>query len=289
VRQLRSTVPLIFWLLAGASLAALALLWPGLCRAAPVPLHMLVGSSAWFVGLVRGLVLLALVIKLAALPVVIAVALAVGGGLRPALLAALALGLLGLGLRALHRARPRSCAAPLRDEGLFFLGCVLVLLAVSPRPGSDLIGIAVGSGLAVVLMAVAGAGLIATWGARPRFVAMRRPDFRVNADNPDAFNLIARIRVRDGLRIIAPHVSEGPVTMAVYDRRLRLVTDLLWSQLRPALESRGEVKIHLGATPAPQPADHEVPLAPGDYFLSLRQYRPRDRSRLPVIEPGEGS
>lgn len=262
--------------------------WRELVRPAPVPDHILRGgSAAWnlALGSVLGTMFAA---KLAALPAVVAVA-AASSGSTGAVGAALALGATLGALGWWSRRRPRSCAEPLREEAVWFVAAATVA-GVAGLWGGDLdagalIG-AVAAGSVACLATIAGlaGGFWWTWGQNPRFAVMRRPDFRILGDNPDALTVIARVRVVAGeaLRVRLPHVAEGPVTFTVYDGRMRPLTGVAWDRLRAPLEADQRVDVVIGG--AARDDGFHVPLPPGRYLVSVRNYRPWNRDVLPTVE-----
>lgn len=264
--------------------------WRPLARPAPVPDHVLRGGSGAFnlaLSVALGAVFAA---KLGAVPAVVAVGHATDGT-RGAVGAAAALATVLAGLGAWSRRRPRSCAEPLREEAAWFGSAALVAAATGAWGGlldarSVVVAVAGGGVATVAAVACLAAGFWWTWGRNPRFAVMRRHDFRILGDNPDALTVIARVRVVDGgsgLRVRLPRVAEGPVTFTVYDGRMRALAGVTWDELRGPLEAGDGVDVVLGPD-GPRGSGFRVPLVPGRYLVSVRNYRPWRRDVFPTVE-----
>ncbi len=280
-------------LLAIAALFALAgLQWPALFGRPALHPHMVLGGSRSWNALFLGAIGATWLTRLVAIPAILWLA-NDAGGLTGLGMATAGLGCLLLCLGALGRREPRSCAAPMRDDAVF-LGLVAPAWALVAlwdgqiSPLGALSGVGTGLLLTASTVGVLALGFRLTWGLRPRFFAMRRPNFRVLADNPDSYTVLCRVRIgTEGLLIELPRVAEGPTSLAVYDARLRSVAGVPWSILAPRLAAQEHVACILGGAPGSLPGGLQdavhLPLPQGDYLLSCRNYRPFDRGTLPAI------
>lgn len=253
--------------------------WLGpLGRRAPVPIHLLaIGAIPSAVA--AGLVWLAYGIKLLAIPLVLLLATQgrwfVAGG-SAVLLVALAV--------VQHR-RPRSCAEPLRDEAVFLFG-VALLAATEISIGEALLAGGTGVVAGVLIAAAIAALMYLTWGTDPAFVEMRRRTLRILGDNPDALTAIARVRVGEGsgLLLTLPHAARGPITLAVNKPSMKVVASVPWRDLRGPLVEQDQVTVFLGTDDGAAPdSDFQIQVPAGRYIVSVRNYRPVDRERLPQI------
>lgn len=236
------------------------LLWPRLAAAPPLPGHLITPLTA-----LSALVWLA---KIAALPLTVAASASTG-----ATAPVFALILTALALGAWTRRSAHVGGNHLVEDAVF-----LGVAAVGLRGGADLRVV-----LAAVALGIAsftGAAWVswASWGLRPRLVWMRRPNFRVLGDNPDALTAVGRVRVDAGGWILhLRDVGDGPVTVALLDPAMRPVAHLGWAAIEPALRRDGHLAVGLGTAISGPHLD--VP--PGRYWLSARFYAPRRRDALP--------
>ncbi|MCB9780125.1 MAG: hypothetical protein H6742_16280 [Alphaproteobacteria bacterium] len=251
---------------------------------APVPVHMLEGGHPALDAAFLALLWLGHGLKLLLVPAVLLVCRDQLSWAAPALLVLIA-GVLWLGTR-----QPRSCAAPMRDEALLLLGggaIVAVARAAEHSAGALALTVALALTAAVVALAGMGAGLFLTWGRGGSFVEMRRPTFRILADNPDAIAMVARLRVTDrGVRLTIPKTADGPTGLAVNHPNMKVVAKVSWQQLQPVLAAADTATVFLGPADSPHAAsaDFHVVLPPGRYVASVRNYRPWHRDRPPTQE-----
>ncbi|MBW2254968.1 MAG: hypothetical protein JRI25_10275 [Deltaproteobacteria bacterium] len=262
----------------GAALVALVVLaaayavWPQVARAPSIPMHVLVGEHPATDAALHLLRYGTWAAKVAAIPWVVMAAWGTGRVLLVVAAVAVILGVVWW----LDRRRPRSGAAPLRDDAVFLSGCA-VLAAWSEGFGALVLGALLGVGLIGGTVAA----LVALWGHGLAFAVTARPDFQVFAPNPDNRYALARIRV--GQRDVVMTVPDNGnlfTNAGVYDPRMRRVALIEWDALRTPLEARGEVTVHVGMQERPDAADFSIAVAPGRYYLTVRNYLPKEPERL---------
>ena len=250
----------IFALLVGA---AAIVAWPGMRRRPAWPIHLLRGES-----FVTDLVLGAAVGTIAVARFAGLLLVRDAGG---AAVAAVALAI----TVALTRRRLRSAAAPLLEDAVWLSG--LGLAGVLGGAGSGT-AFAMGGALAGVVTITLVATLVLLWGRGHHFAVTARPDFQVFAPNPDNRYALGRIRVGSQRHVLAivPDNENRFTHVSVYDVRMRCVHLVRWPELRDALHERGHLRVHVGTSEVASDADVSVAVPPGRYYLTVRNYVPRD-------------
>jgi len=237
------------------------LLWPRLTAAPPLPTHLLPPFAALRWSSVGA--------KVVAIPLIVG---ASAAAMDPLRVTALLVTAVALGFAS--RRSEHVGAGHLVQDAVFLCVSALCLAGVDGAPV-----LAGGAGVALVALSIGAGVLWSRWGRAPRPVWMRRHDFRVLGDNPDALTAVARLRIAENLgwRLHLRDLGDGPVTVALLDPRMRPVAHLGWASIEPALRRDGHLAVGLGLGAG----DADLDAPPGRYWLSVRYYAPRRRDAAP--------